>query len=350
MATIEIGGCAVGPGQPVFIAAEIGINHNGDMDLARRMIDAAAAAGADAVKFQNYRTEDFVTDRSLTHEYENGGHLVRESQYKMFKRYELRRDSLRMLSGHCRERGVIFFSTPSGEEGIDDLLAVGTPLLKNGSDYLTNLPLIRAMARTGLPTVLSTGMATVEEIRDAVEAFRGAGNDRLILLLCTSTYPAPDEDVNLRRIPALAANFATLAGFSDHSFGITAAIGAVAMGACFVEKHFTLDKNLPGPDHRFSSDPAEFAQLVRGVRAIERQLGSDRIGPAPSEIEGRAGFRLSCVAARDLPAGHVLRQQDVAFRRPGTGLPPKAVDQVLGRKLAAAVAGGHIFGAADFHG
>ena len=350
MAPLHIAGRAVGPGQPVFIAAEIGINHNGDMNLARRMIDAAAAAGADAVKFQNYHTEDFVSDRSLMHEYQNGGRMVRESQYDMFKRYELRRESLRALSEHCRGRGVTFFSTPSGEEGIADLMAVGAPLLKNGSDYLTNLPLIRAMARTGLPTVLSTGMATAEEIRDAVEAFRGAGNDRLILLVCTSTYPAPDEDVNLRRIPALAAGFDALAGFSDHSFGVTAAIGSVAMGACFVEKHFTLNKALPGPDHRFSSDPAEFAQLVQGVRAIERQLGNDHVGPAPSEIEGRTSFRLSCVAARDLPAGHVLRQADIAFRRPGTGLPPKAIDQVLGRTLAKAVPGGHVLGKTDFHG
>jgi len=349
MAPLHIAGRALGPGQPVFIAAEIGINHNGDMGLARRMVDAAAAAGADAVKFQNYRTEDFVSDRSLTHEYENAGRVVRESQYDMFKRYELPRESLRALSDHCRARGVIFFSTPSGEEGIGDLLAVQAPLLKNGSDYLTNLPLIRAMARTGLPTALSTGMATEEEIRDAVDAFRGAGNDQLIVLHCTSTYPAPDQDVNLRRIPALAGTFGALVGLSDHSFGVTAAIGSVAMGACFIEKHFTLDKNLPGPDHRFSSDPTEFAQLVQGVRAIERQLGNNRIGPAPSEIEGRAGFRLSCVAARDLPAGHVLQQADVVFRRPGTGLPPKAIDQILGRKLAASFAGGHVFDKVDFH-
>lgn len=350
MVPLHIAGRAVGPGQPVFIAAEIGINHNGDMNLARRMIDAAAGAGADAVKFQNYRTEDFVSDRNLLHEYENGGRMVRESQYDMFKRYELHRESLRALSEHCHACGVIFFSTPSGEEGISDLLAVQAPLLKNGSDYLTNLPLIRAMGRTGLPTVLSTGMATEEEIRDAVEAFRDAGNEQLIVLHCTSTYPAPDEDVNLRRIPALAARFRALVGLSDHSFGTTAAIGSVAMGACFIEKHFTLDKNLPGPDHRFSSDAAEFAQLVQSVRAIERQLGNDRIGPAPSEIEGRAGFRLSCVAAHDLPAGHVLRPSDVAFRRPGTGLPPKAVEQILDRKLAARVACGHVFVDVDFHG
>lgn len=350
MTPLQIAGRAVGPGQPVFIAAEIGINHNGDMDLARRMIDAAADAGADAVKFQNYRTEDFVSDRSLTHEYENGGRVVRESQYDMFKRYELRRESLRVLSDHCRARRMTFFSTPSSEEGIADLLAVAVPLLKNGSDYLTNLPLIRAMARTGLPTVLSTGMATVDEIRDAVDAFRGAGNEQLIVLHCTSTYPAPDEDVNLRKISTLAATFRSLVGLSDHSFGTTAAIGAVAMGACFIEKHFTLDKNLPGPDHRFSSDPAEFTQLVRGVRVVERQLGNDRIGPAPSEIESRADYRLSCVAARDLAAGHVLQQGDVAFRRPGTGLPPKSLDQIVGRKLGSPVPSGHVFQQVDFHG
>lgn len=349
-APLHVAGRLLGPGHPVFIAAEIGINHNGDMDLARRMIDAAADAGADAVKFQNYRTEDFVTDRSLVHEYENGGRVVREAQYDMFKRYELDARSLAMLGEHCRGRGVVFFSTPSGEDGLADLLALKVPLLKNGSDYLTNLPLIRAMARTGLPTVLSTGMATREEIEDAVAAFRGEGNGQLVVLHCTSTYPAPDDEVNLRRLPALAAAFDALVGLSDHSFGVTAAIGAAALGACFIEKHFTLDKSLPGPDHRFSSDPAEFAQLVRAVRAMERQLGHDRIGPAPSELGSREAYRLSCIAPHALPAGHVLGPGDVVFRRPGTGLPPKSVGRVLGRRLVAAIESGHIYQAQDVDG
>jgi N-acetylneuraminate synthase/N,N'-diacetyllegionaminate synthase len=350
MKSLRIGLHTLGPGHPVFVAAEIGINHNGDLGLAHRMIDAAAAAGADAVKFQNFRTEDFVSDRSLTHKYQSGGRIVRESQWDMFKRYELRREWLGELAAHCRERGVVFFSTPSSEEGIAELLEVGVPLLKNGSDYLSNLPLIRAMARTGLPTVISTGMATLEEIDDAARAFREAGNDQLILLLCTSTYPTPDEDVNLRKLPALAAAFNSLAGFSDHSVGAAAAMGATALGACFIEKHFTLDRMLPGPDHAFSSDPEEFTTLVKGVRTIERQLGQARLAPASTEIRGRDGFRLSCVARHDLASGHALQAQDVAFRRPGTGLPPKRLDDLVGRKLARDIAQGEVLRLEDFHG
>ena len=175
MKVVRIGKRLVGEGQSCFLAAEVGINHNGDMDLARRSIDAAADAGADAVKFQNYRTEDFISDRSLTHEYVSQGKTVVESQYDMFKRCELGPAQLRELSEHCNRRGVVFFSTPTSENGIQELVELGVPLLKNGSDYLVNLPLIRAMARTGLPTVISTGMATQDEVKDGVEAFRGAG-------------------------------------------------------------------------------------------------------------------------------------------------------------------------------
>lgn len=258
MKVVRIGKRLVGEGQPCFLAAEVGINHNGDMDLAHRCIDAAAEAGADAVKFQNYHTEDFLSDRSLTYEYVSQGKTVVEPQYDMFKRCELAPASLRELCEHCDQRSVIFFSTPMSEKGIDELVDVGSPLLKNGSDCLVHLPLIRAMARTGLPTVISTGMATLEDMKDAVEAFRQAGGRDLILLHCTSSYPTPPADVHLRKIAALSAAFDCVAGLSDHTDGTVAAIGAVALGACMIEKHFTLGKNLPGPDHRFSADPGNF--------------------------------------------------------------------------------------------
>jgi N-acetylneuraminate synthase/N,N'-diacetyllegionaminate synthase len=312
------------------------------MDLAHRCIDAAADAGADGVKFQNYRTEDFLSDRSLNYEYVSQGKTVVEPQYDMFKRCELVPAELGRLREHCEKRGVAFFSTPTSEEGIADLVRVGAPLLKNGSDYLVHVPLIRAMARTGLPTVLSTGMATIAEIDDAVRAFREAGGNDLILLHCTSSYPTPAEDVHLRKIPALATAFGSLVGFSDHTWGFVAAVGAVAMGACFIEKHFTLDKALPGSDHRFSSDPAEFRALVEAVRAVEKNLGDSAIGPTASETQGRRDFRLSCVAARDLPAGHCLTVSDVAFRRPGNGLPPKMRDWLLGKTLNGIVAAGEV--------
>jgi len=348
MKTIRVGKGRIGAGCPCFLAAEIGINHNGDMALAHRSIDAAAEAGADAVKFQNYRTEDFLSDRSLTYEYISQGKAVVEAQYDMFKRCELSPSSLVELREHCDRRGLIFFSTPTNEGGVEDLARAGALLLKNGSDYLVHLPLIRAMAGSGLPTVLSTGMATLGEIDDAVRAFREAGGTGLLLLLCTSSYPTPPEDVHLRKIAALAAAFDCPVGLSDHTQGIVAAVGAVALGACFIEKHFTLDRTLPGPDQRFSSDPAEFRALVDAVRVMEKSLGSSEITPTPSEMAGRRGYRLSCVAAEELKAGHCLSSADVAFRRPGTGLPPKALEWLLGRRLANPVSRGHIFMPEDF--
>lgn len=347
MMEIRIGKRAIGDGHPCLLTAEVGINHNGDMELAHKCIDAAADAGADAVKFQNYRTEDFLSDRSLTYEYVSQGKKVVESQWEMFKRCELRPEAFAALREHCDRRGVIFFSTPTGEAGVEELVRIGAPLLKNGSDYLVHLPLIRAMARTGLPTVLSTGMATAEEIEDAVRAYREAGGRDLVLLHCTSSYPTPVQDVNLRKIAELRRRFECLAGLSDHSEGVVAAIGAVALGACMIEKHFTLDKTFPGPDHRFSSDPAEFRLLTHSVRTLEAQLGTEKIGPTPSEAEGRMNYRLSCVAVRNLPAGHRLQMDDIAYRRPGTGIPPKNVERLVGRPLARAVAAGQSIRAED---
>ena len=340
MHELDIGGMRVGPAAECFVAAEIGINHNGDLTLAHRLIDAAAESGVDGVKFQNFHTEDFISDRSLTYEYESGGRRVVESQFDMFKRYELPEEAFRELQDHCRDAGVVFFSTPTGFSSLAALVRLGVPLLKNGSDYLAHLPLIRAMAESGIPTVLSTGMATIDEIAAAVGTFRSGGGTELVLLHCTSSYPAPIEDVNLRAIPALADRFDCLVGFSDHTEGILAAVGAVALGACFIEKHFTLDRKLPGPDHHFSSDPIELAALVAAVRSTRSARGEGHIGPAPSELLGRRDFRVSCVAARSLPAGHALAPQDIIIRRPGTGIPPGEIDKLLGRALTRAVSEG----------
>lgn len=348
MSAIRVGQRFVGEGWPCFLAAEIGINHNGDIKLAHRCIDAAADAGADAVKFQNYRTEDFVSSRSLKYEYVSQGQTLSESQYDMFKRCELPPGSLRELREHCDRRNVIFFSTPSSEQGLQDLVELGVPLLKNGSDYLVHLPLIQAMARTGIPTVLSTGMAVYADIEDAVKAFRQAGGRDLVLLHCTSAYPTPPEDVHLRKLPALAAAFGSPAGLSDHSCGNVAAIGAVALGACMIEKHFTLDKNLPGPDHRFSADPSEFRALVEAVRTVEKNLGSSELKPVKSEESGRREYRLSCVAAHDLPAGHSVAASDIAFCRPGYGFPPKNSRLLLHRQLIKEIPTGHVFAPEDF--
>lgn len=345
---VKIGRRLVGPGHPCYLVAEIGINHNGDLGLAREMIDAAADCGADAVKFQNYKTEDFLSDRTLTYEYISQGERVVESQFEMFKRCELPSGAMADLKRHCDRRGVDCFSTPTGLSGIAELVEAGCPLLKNGSDYLVNLALVRAMAQTGLPTVLSTGMATLAEMDDAVRAFREAGGRDLLVLHCTSAYPTPPADAHLRKITALAAAFGCPVGFSDHCAGLVAALGAVALGACFVEKHFTTDRQLPGPDHRFSSDPDEFRDLAAALRILHESLGQSTLGPTPSEASGRFGFRLSCVAAQAVRAGTVLEERDVAFRRPGEGLPPKALSWIIGRKLRNDLPGGHVFSPNDF--
>ena len=348
MSPIQIGDRWVGTNWPSVLVAEIGINHNGDVELARRMIDAVAETGADAVKCQTYRTEDFIADQSLTYEYVSQGKTVVESQYELFKRCELSPTALAELKAYSEERGLIFHSTPTSHSGVDDLVRLGVPVLKNGSDYLTHLPLIQAMARTGLPTVLSTGMATLAEIDDAVRIFRDTGNERLILLHCISSYPTPFEEVHLRKIPALAEAFGCLIGFSDHTQGVAASVGATALGACWIEKHFTLDKSLPGPDHYFSADKNEFQELVQAVRAVERCLGDGCIKPTPGEAQGRQDFRLSCVAGCDLPAGHILSADDITFCRPGTGLPPKARDWVIGQRLEHAVPSGKVLEIGDF--
>jgi N,N'-diacetyllegionaminate synthase len=342
MRPVDAGGRLIGPRAPCFIAVEVGLNHNGDTSLAHRMIDAAADAGVDGVKFQTYHTEDFISDRSLTYEYVSAAETVVESQYEMFKRYELPDSAWVELCDHCRDRGVVFFSTPTGFETLERLVRLGVPLLKNGSDYLVHLPLIRAMARTGIPTVLSTGMATLSEIEDAVSVFRKADGRDLVLLHCTSSYPTPPEDVHLRKIPSLEARFDCPVGFSDHTDGIVAAIGAVAVGGCFLEKHFTLDKRLPGPDHRFSADPRELRELVGAIRTLERALGTAEIGPVESDLVGRRDYRLSCVAARELANGTVLSERDVAFHRPGSGIPPGRLEEIVGRRVRVDVSAGTV--------
>jgi len=341
---IKVNNKYIGEGQPCFVVAEVGINHNGDMDLAMKSIDAAVLSGADAVKFQNYFTEDFILDKKLTYEYTFGNKKVSETQFEMFKRNELSFEQLEKLKKHCDKKGIIFFSTPTGQRGIDDLLRLQTPLLKNGSDFLVNLEIIEAMARTRLPTIISTGMATLAEIDDAVRAFEKAGGKELIILHCISSYPTPADEVNLLKIPALKQAFGYSIGFSDHSEGIVAGIGSVVLGSCFIEKHFTLDKNLPGPDHSFSSDPNEFKNLVDGIRIIEKNLGQARLNPTAKEEYGRMNYRLSCVARIDLPSGHEIGKSDIAYSRPANGLPPKLAHLLHGKILKKPLKAGDLIG------
>ena len=326
-----------------FIVAEIGINHNGDMKLAKETIIAAAEAGADSVKFQNYRTEDFITDRSLMLEYQSQGKIIKESQYDMFKRCEINRDQLQELKEICDSLGLVFHSTPTSSEGIEDLKNIGCEIIKNGSDYLTNLRLIKLMGETGLLTVLSTGMSTFVEIEEAVQTFKQTGNDKLILLHCTSAYPTKAEEVNLLRILKLRDEFDFEVGFSDHTKGNLASVASVLLGARWIEKHFTLDSNLPGPDHWFSMNPKDLKELVDSIRYTEKIIGTREINPTNSEIKNRSEFRLSCVASKDLKPGIYISHDDIEFKRPGDGFPPVYEEKLVGKKIKLAINKGEQF-------
>jgi len=346
--SIRIGQRSVGAGHPCFVIAEVGINHNGEMSLAQKMIELAAKAGADAVKFQNYRTEDFISDKSLTHSYRSCGAEVIESQWDMFKRCELDPDNLKNLAETCRKNKVAFISTPTGPDGIDALVRAGAAAVKNGSDYLSNLPLIRHMARSGLPTIISTGMATLAEIDEAARSFAEAGGTELAVLHCVSNYPATAATLHLHKIEAMQRALQRPIGFSDHTEGAVAAIASVTLGACILEKHFTADKGLPGPDQAMSADPSEFESYVRAARDTEAALAEAAVGPSAAEVNSRRDWRLSCVAARDLPKDHHMSESDIAFHRPGSGLKPADAQFLIGRKLAQPVSRGHVFALKDF--
>ena len=334
----EIGERRIGVSAPVFIVAEAGVNHNGDPALARRLVDAAAECGADAVKFQT-----FTVDALLTREAPKAGYQVEttgaeESQREMLARLELGADRLAELRDRAAKHGLIFFSAPFDEASADALEALHVAVYKVPSGEITNLPLLRHVAAKGRPVILSTGMATLEEVEQAVAAIRAAGDPPLALLHCLSAYPAPVEEVNLRAMDSLASRFGCPVGFSDHTLGIDVAVAATARGATIIEKHLTLDKTLPGPDHRASLGPAEFNAMVRAIRAVESALGDGVKRPMPSEVDTRRVARKSLVAARVLRAGERVAAGDVASKRPGTGISPAELPRVLGLRLTRDVA------------
>jgi N,N'-diacetyllegionaminate synthase len=316
-----------------FIVAEIGVNHNGDMDLAKKAIIAARECGADAIKFQNYKVDDFIVDRELEYTYFSNNKKVVETQYEMFKRYELSDEQVVELKAFSDTNGIVFLSTPTSLHGINILKSLNVPLLKNGSDFLVNLELIADMAKSQIPTIISTGMATLSEIDEAVQTFEENGGKELIILHCTSAYPTPSDQVNLNKIDSLQSAFGYPVGFSDHTQGSVAAIGAVIKGACFIEKHFTLDKSLSGPDHHFSSDPAELKKLIQDIRTIEASLGSSKLAPTKIEQQGRKNYRLSCVAKNKLAINQLITREDIIFSRPASGLSPKYLPLLIGKHV-----------------
>ena len=337
---VEIADRKVGPGHPCFIVGEGGVNHNGDMDMARRLVDAAVEAGCDAVKFQAYETEKYVTPDTPKADYSLDTTDTAESHFEMIRRLELSPDNQREIMGYAHSKGIIFMSSPFEEDASDLLEELGVPAFKIPSGELTNLPYLAHIARKGIPMIVSTGMSYLGEVETAVQTIKGAGNTDIVLLHCVSRYPAPLEDVNLRAMHTMEAAFNLPVGYSDHTLGVEVPIAAVALGACVIEKHLTLDRELPGPDHRASAEPDVLKAMVKGIRGAEAALGHGRKEPVPLEANTADVARKSLVAAQDIAAGTTLSQNLVAIKRPGTGLAPATWSLLEGRTVRVDVSEG----------
>lgn len=316
----------------VFIIAEAGVNHNGDLRMAEQLIEAAADAGADAVKFQTFRSSALVTATAPTADYQRRQGQAGDQQ-SMLAALELDAAAHRHLQAKATECGIRFMSTAFDPGSIDLLHALGLDCWKIPSGEITNYPYLCRIAAECKPTILSTGMATLAEVDAAVQCLleQGLPAEYLAILHCTTEYPAPWSEVNLQVMPAMARHFQLPVGYSDHTAGIEVSLGAVALGARVIEKHLTLDRNLPGPDHQASIEPAEFKALVAGIRHLELALGSPLKQPTVSELKNRTVARKSIVAATFIPAGTPLTEQNLAVKRPGTGMNPMAWPHVLGR-------------------
>jgi sialic acid synthase SpsE len=305
------------------------------------MVRTAREAGADAVKFQTFKAEEFVGDPEQTYTYRSQGIDVTESMLAMFRRYELPREAWFAIKAECAWQGIVFMSTPQNRSDLDLLLEIGVLAIKVGSDDFTNLPLLKSYATTGLPLILSCGMADLAEIHRALNVVGALDGYPTVLLLCTSQYPTPPVDVNLSKLTTLRATFPGLVlGFSDHTQGSLASSLAVAMGAAVFEKHFTLDHDLPGPDHWFSETPESLAVWVQSIRTAHTMLGSPIVQPTKAEQEMRKIARRSLVAVRDIAQGEPFTTSNIAVRRPGTGLPPEMLERVLGSTAARSIRAG----------
>lgn len=319
---------------PVFVIAEAGVNHNGDPALALELVRAAAAAGADAVKFQTFRAADLVTATARKAAYQAANTGTDSGQREMLQKLELPDADLRRLKDEAERLGLVFLSSPFDDESADLLAGLGVEGFKVGSGELTNLPFLARLARFGRPLIVSTGMANLDEVEDAAATVRAHGDPPVAWLHCVSSYPAPVAVSDLRAMDSLRLAVGSPVGMSDHSDGWTVALAAVARGAQVIEKHLTLDRSMPGPDHAASLEPEAFARMVIQIREVEAALGDGVKAPTACELDTAAVARRSLVAARDLATGTVLAARDLAAKRPGTGIPPSALGLVVGRTLA----------------
>jgi len=340
MHEIKIKNKIIGENHPVFIIAEAGVNHNGDFELAKKLIDTAKESGADAVKFQTFKTENVVTKYARMAEYQKKNIGKKETMQEMIKKLEISYDDFKELKNYCDEKGIMFLSTPHSDDAIDFLDPL-MPVFKIGSGDLTNFPFLEKIAQKGKPIILSTGMATMEEVIEAINVIKKSGNNKIILLHCTSNYPCPIEDVNLRAMQTIKGKTNLLVGYSDHTIGLEASKLACSLGAVVIERHFTTDKNLPGPDHKASLSPDELKELVIAIKnkdydipeeKKELILGYPEKKPTEKEIPIAQLVRKSIVAKADIPEGTIITKDMLIIKRPGTGISSKYINNIIGKK------------------
>ena len=335
MNTLKIGERIIGKGCPCFTIAEAGINHNGELEKAYKMIEVARKAEADAVKFQTFKAEEFIADPNITYTYKSQGEEVTESMLEMFRRYEFKDDDWFKIKGKCDKEGIMFLSTPQNLSDLDLLLKVGIPAIKVGSDDFTNLPLLRSYSKTGLPMLMSCGMSDLKEVRQVLEATGVLKGYPAVLMVCTSEYPTPPKDANLLRLKTLADIFPDIIlGYSDHTEGSLASSLAVSLGAKVLEKHFTLDHDFSGPDHWFSEDPESLKEWVFGIRLAFIMMGSGKVEPTAKEALNKKGFRRAIVASRPIKEGEVFSFENLTMKRISgcKGLPPADICGLINKK------------------
>ncbi len=337
-----------GKTSPVFIIAEAGVNHNGSEQMALRLVETAAQAGADAVKFQTFKAENLVTKSAAAADYQRQ-QTGNTDQFTMLKNLELSENLHLKIIAHCRDCGIEFMSTPFDLEAAEFLVSMGMARIKVPSGELTNLPFIEALSTFNKPMILSTGMANLEEVSEAVEVIQKVRKEhnffeplpeKLTLLHCTSNYPARNEDVNLKAMQTMAMEMELPVGYSDHTEGTLVSAAAVAIGASVIEKHFTLDRCLPGPDHQASLEPEELKLMIRQIRQVEACLGNGEKTPTENELPIRDLVRRSVTLTTDKAAGLAIMEKDLALLRPGSGIAPKHIDEVVGRRLKTALSAG----------
>ena len=314
----------------VYVIAEAGVNHNGSLNIAKAMVDEAKYAGADCIKFQTFVSEKLVSKTAQKAEYQKQRTGNTDGQLEMLKGLELSFEEFAELSDYCKKKQIDFLSTPFDDASIEFLKALGMPKWKIPSGDITNLPHLIKVARLGKPILLSTGMSTMDEVEAAVSVLRTNGAPDITVLHCTTEYPAPIEDVNLRAMNAMGSRFGVPVGYSDHTAGIEIPIAAVALGATVIEKHFTLDRTMEGPDHKASLEPTEFKDMVRAIRIIEVAMGSGEKIPAESERKNSAVARKSIIAKRHIRKGEVFSEENLTVKRPGSGISPMKWFEVIG--------------------